>query len=142
MQPVVEPVVMLALFNLGGREIVLILALVLILFGARKLPELGRGLRRGIFEFREATKRVTEHLKDAIDKEASEAGRSVGGIYGKPAAQALRPDNQVVEMYDPVVLQDQTQPRKRRKGMIKGFMKLWWWIRRFARAIRGVGYRM
>jgi sec-independent protein translocase protein TatA len=138
MQAVVETVVMLALFNLGGREIVLMLALVLILFGARKLPELGRGLRRGIFEFREATKRVT----DEIDEAASEAGRSVGGIYGKAAAQALTPDNQVAEMYKPAVLQDQTQPRKRRKGMIQGFMNLWWWIRRLVRAIRGVGERM
>src|SRR5712691_9707061 len=137
MQAVVETVVMLALFNLGGREIVLMLALVLILFGARKLPELGRGLRRGIFEFREATRQVT----DEIDGAASEAGRSVGGIYGKAAAQALTPDNQVAELYDPAAPQDATQPRKRCKGMIKGFMKLWRWIRRFVRAIRGAGDR-
>src|SRR5229473_1512708 len=121
MQPIVETVVLLALFLLGGREIVLMLALVLILFGARKLPELGRGLRRGIFEFRDATRQVT----DEIDGAASEAGRSVGGIYGKAAAQALKPDNHVAEMYKPAVLQDQTQPRKRRKGTVQGFMKLW-----------------
>src|SRR5712692_9502721 len=138
MQAVAETVVMLALFNLDGGEIVLILTLVLILFGARKLPELGRGLRRGIFEFREATKQVTNE----IDEAASEAGRSVGGIYGKAAAQALKPDNQVAELYDPAVPQDETQPRKRCKGRIKGIMKLWWWIRQFVRAIRGVGDRM
>src|SRR5229473_863560 len=131
MQAVAETVVMLALFNLGGGAIILILLLVLILFGSRKLPELGRGLRRGIFEFREATRQVT----DEIDGAASEAGRSVGGIYGKAAAQALTPDNQVAEMYKPAVLQDQTQPRKRCKRMIKGFMKLWWCLRRFVLAI-------
>src|SRR6266481_5727986 len=123
---------MLALFNLGGGAIILILLLVLILFGSRKLPELGRGLRRGIFEFREATKQVT----DAIDEQASEAGRSVGGIYGKAAAQALTPDNQVAELYEPAAPQDETQLRKRCKAAIKGVMKLWWCIRRCVRAIR------
>ncbi len=137
MQAVAETVVMLALFNLRGGEIILILLLVLILFGSRKLPELGRGLRRGIFEFREATKQVT----DEIDEAATEAGRSVGGIYGKAAAQALTPDNQVAELYHPRRPQDETQPRKRCKRMIQGFMRLWWWIRRFVRAIRGVGGR-
>ena len=128
---------MLALFNLGGGEIILILLLVLILFGSRKLPELGRGLRRGIFEFREATKQVT----DAIDEQASEAGRSVGGIYGKAAAQALTPDNQVAELYEPAAPQDETQLRRRCKAAIKGVMKLWWCIRRCVRAIRGAGGR-
>jgi len=137
MQATAETLVMLALFNLGGGAIILILLLVLILFGSRKLPELGRGLRRGIFEFREATKQV----RDEIDGAAREAGQSVGGIYGKAAAQALTPDNQVAELYDPAVPQDETQPRKRRKRAIKGFVKLWWRIRRFVRAIRGVGRR-
>src|SRR5713101_1554115 len=137
MQAVAETLVMLALFNLRGGEIILILLLVLILFGSRKLPELGRGLRRGIVEFREATKQVT----DEIDEAATEAGRSVGGIYGKAAAQALTPDNQVAELYDPRRPQDQTQPRKRGKRMIQGFMRLWWRIRRFVRTIRGAGGR-
>jgi len=131
MQAIAETLVILALFNLRGGEIVLVLLLVLILFGSRKLPELGRGLRRGIFEFREATKQVT----DEIDEAASEAGRSVGGVYGKAAAQALTPDNQVAELYSPGRPEDETQLRKRCKAVIKGFMKLWWCLRRFVRAI-------
>src|SRR5947209_3968622 len=47
----------LALFNLGGGEIILILALILILFGARKLPELAKGLGQGIKEFKKATRK-------------------------------------------------------------------------------------
>jgi sec-independent protein translocase protein TatA len=39
---------------LGGWEMVLILAVVLILFGARKLPELAKGLGQGIKEFKKA----------------------------------------------------------------------------------------
>ena len=44
--------IMFGLFNLGGGEIILILALILILFGAKKLPELAKGLGQGIKEFR------------------------------------------------------------------------------------------
>ena len=52
----------LALFNLGGTEIILILALVLMLFGAKKLPELARGLGTGIKEFKKATGHASEEM--------------------------------------------------------------------------------
>jgi sec-independent protein translocase protein TatA len=52
---------------LGGWEIVLILAVVLILFGARKLPELARGLGQGIREFKKATREVTDEINSAVD---------------------------------------------------------------------------
>ena len=57
---------MLALFNLGGGEIILILAIVLILFGAKKLPELARGLGQGIREFKKATDNTSAWTPDAI----------------------------------------------------------------------------
>jgi len=59
--------VMFGLFNLGGGEIVLILALVLILFGAKKLPELAKGLGTGIKEFKKATRDVTEEMHSAME---------------------------------------------------------------------------
>jgi len=52
---------------LGGWEIVLILAVVLILFGAKKLPELAKGLGTGIKEFKKATRDVTDELTNAMD---------------------------------------------------------------------------
>src|ERR1041385_6578554 len=58
---------MFGLFNLGGGEIILILALILILFGARKLPELAKGLGQGIKEFKKATKEVTDEVQSAMD---------------------------------------------------------------------------
>ena len=89
----------------GGWETVLVLAVVLILVGARKLPELARGLREGVFR-----------VRGALDEAAREAGESIGGIYGKQAAQALTPDNQTAELYDPAVLRKQegTGGRSRR----------------------------
>jgi sec-independent protein translocase protein TatA len=52
---------------LNGWEIVLIFAVILVLFGARKLPELARGLGQGIKEFKKATREVTDELSQAID---------------------------------------------------------------------------
>ena len=53
---------------LNGWEIVLIMAVVLVLFGAKKLPELARGLGTGIKEFKKATRDVTDELQSAIDE--------------------------------------------------------------------------
>jgi sec-independent protein translocase protein TatA len=52
---------------LGGWEIILILAVVLILFGAKKLPELAKGLGTGIKEFKKATREVTDEIHNAVD---------------------------------------------------------------------------
>ena len=58
---------MFGLFNLGGGEIILILALILILFGAKKLPELAKGLGQGIKEFKKATREVTDEVSHAME---------------------------------------------------------------------------
>jgi sec-independent protein translocase protein TatA len=60
--------VMFGLFNLGGGEIILVLALVLILFGAKKLPELAKGLGQGIKEFKKATRDVTDEIQNSMDE--------------------------------------------------------------------------
>ena len=60
--------IMFGIFNLGGMEIILILALVLILFGAKKLPELAKGLGQGIKEFKKATKEVTDEVHNSMDE--------------------------------------------------------------------------
>jgi sec-independent protein translocase protein TatA len=57
----------LALLGLGGGEIVLVLAVVLLLFGAKKLPELAKGLGQGIREFKKASNEVTDELHRAMD---------------------------------------------------------------------------
>jgi sec-independent protein translocase protein TatA len=59
---------LLFLGNLGGGEIFLILAVVLLFFGAKKLPELARGLGKGIREFKDASKEVRENIEKAGDE--------------------------------------------------------------------------
>jgi sec-independent protein translocase protein TatA len=57
--------VMFGLFNLGGGEIILILALVLLLFGAKKLPELAKGLGSGIKEFKKAANEASDDVHNS-----------------------------------------------------------------------------
>jgi sec-independent protein translocase protein TatA len=66
---------MLALFNLGGGEIILILAIVLILFGAKRLPELAKGLGQGIKEFKQATDNASAATRNAVAETLPAASR-------------------------------------------------------------------
>lgn len=61
--------ILFALFDLGGGQILLILALVLVFFGARKIPELAKGLGQGIKEFKKATREVTDEIQNASAEE-------------------------------------------------------------------------
>ncbi|MEL6844689.1 MAG: twin-arginine translocase TatA/TatE family subunit, partial [Bacteroidota bacterium] len=49
----------------GGPEVLLILLAVLLLFGAKKIPELARGLGKGIREFKDASKEIRREIDDA-----------------------------------------------------------------------------
>ena len=60
-----ELATLLFLGSLGGSEIILILFIILLFFGAKKLPELARGLGKGIKEFKDATKDVKENIEKA-----------------------------------------------------------------------------
>lgn len=56
------------MFNLGSGEVLLIFLGILLLFGAKKLPELARGLGKGINEFKDA---VENGKKEILDVEES-----------------------------------------------------------------------
>ena len=60
----------IAFFNLGPWEILLILIVILILFGARRLPELARGLGQGINEFRDAVDSSKKEIIDGIETDS------------------------------------------------------------------------
>ena len=82
---------------LGGWEIVLILAVVLILFGAKKIPELAKGLGSGIKEFKKATREVTEEIHNASEDT-------------QPPARPL-PSTTVQAQVEPTVTQSSTTPK-------------------------------
>jgi sec-independent protein translocase protein TatA len=54
--------------NIGWQEILLILLIVLILFGAKKIPELAKGLGRGVKEFKKGLKDEIETPEDEEKK--------------------------------------------------------------------------
>lgn len=56
---------------LGGWELILIFAVILLLFGARKLPELARGLGQAVKEFRKASREIEHEITSAADDTGS-----------------------------------------------------------------------
>ena len=61
------------MFGLGMQELIVIFVIALIIFGPRKLPELGRSLGRGIAQF----KRATQDVKESIETEIQETEQAV-----------------------------------------------------------------
>ncbi|MFQ5890281.1 MAG: twin-arginine translocase TatA/TatE family subunit [Gemmatimonadota bacterium] len=59
--------------NLGMWEILLILFVLLLLFGAKRLPEIGRSLGRGIREFKGSLTQVEEEIKEIESGDESSA---------------------------------------------------------------------
>jgi sec-independent protein translocase protein TatA len=49
--------------GIGAQEILLILLVLLLLFGARKIPEIARGLGRSVSEFKKGIREVDEEIK-------------------------------------------------------------------------------
>jgi sec-independent protein translocase protein TatA len=52
--------------NIGAGEIILLLLVVLIFFGAKKIPELAQGLGKGLREFRKAARDIQEDVEKEV----------------------------------------------------------------------------
>jgi sec-independent protein translocase protein TatA len=84
---------MLAVFGLGGWEVILILAVVLILFGAKRLPELAKGLATGIKEFKKASREVTDEIQNAGDDKTQPQNKSITTVPAQPAQTVSQTPN-------------------------------------------------
>ncbi len=65
------------LLSFGGPEVIVVLFAILLLFGGKKIPELMRGLGKGIKEFNNARSTIESELKEGM-KEIEEEKRSAG----------------------------------------------------------------
>jgi sec-independent protein translocase protein TatA len=69
--------------GIGGPELLIILVIILLLFGSKKLPELARGLGRSMKEFKKATQDVQQDFQEAMD--AADPQKPVAGEAAKDA---------------------------------------------------------
>ena len=85
--------------SIGIQELLVILIIALLLFGAKRLPEIGRTLGKGISEFRKAQKGIT----DAISQEIESADKEGKGLEKDKAtfresADAEKPKQEIKEV--------------------------------------------
>ena len=81
--------------SIGMPELVVIFVIALIIFGPRKLPELGKTLGRSINEF----KRASNELKSTLEEEVrldEQRTRSASTATAAPAAQPAAPEEEPV----------------------------------------------
>jgi len=71
------------MLGLGTQEILLILLIILLLFGAKKIPEIMRGLGKGIREFKHASQEAVDEITSLTEEEPKET-EDTGG--DKPLA--------------------------------------------------------
>ncbi|MBK1877498.1 Sec-independent protein translocase subunit TatA/TatB [Pelagicoccus mobilis] len=59
----------LGFMNMGWPEITIVIVIFILLFGAKKLPELARGVGKSIKEFKKATSNIEDEVRSAIEEE-------------------------------------------------------------------------
>lgn len=79
--------------GIGGPELMLIMFIVLLLFGANKLPELARGAGKAVREFKKATSSVETEMRKAMEEPPPPPSPRPAGtvVQGEPAKPALPP---------------------------------------------------
>ncbi|MDQ2824803.1 MAG: twin-arginine translocase TatA/TatE family subunit [Verrucomicrobiota bacterium] len=92
-----------SIMNLAGPDLIVILLIVLVLFGAKKLPELARGMGQAVKEFQKAKDEFSDELHkagktDTAKTDVQPAQSTVPRIENPPpAASDMRPDpNQAI----------------------------------------------
>lgn len=78
--------------GIGGPELMLILFIILLLFGANKLPELAKGLGKSVKEFKKAAADVEYQIKEAMDEKPEESAEAKR-FAPKPITPAAPPQN-------------------------------------------------
>lgn len=86
----------LAFMNIGGQELILLLLIILVLFGSKKLPELARGMGQAVKEFQKAKDEFTDELHsagktDVAAKPASSTVPTTPRIENSPAGDVVQP---------------------------------------------------
>jgi sec-independent protein translocase protein TatA len=62
------------MFGMGAQELLLILVLVLLLFGAKRIPEIARGLGKSLSEFKKGMREIDSDVRSATEDEPKKPG--------------------------------------------------------------------
>ena len=82
-----------ALLGLSGTELIIVLVAILVLFGAKRIPEFAKGLGKGINEFKKASREVT----DSIDNESATAPKAPpANTTAQAPAKPQTPETKVI----------------------------------------------
>lgn len=68
---------MLALFNIGGGELLIIVLVIVMFFGSKKIPEIARALGKGISELKNATSGIQQEIRDSVPSEVTNLKKNV-----------------------------------------------------------------
>ena len=112
--------------NIGAPELILILIVALVVFGPRKLPELGKSLGAGLREFRKSTQGLKEELEGSFKEAPTPPGPAAvqtihvplvqpeGTVAAQPApANAVTPASVTPAAVTPAAVTPQTEPAER-----------------------------
>ncbi len=77
-----------AIFGLGTTELLVVFGVVLMIFGPKKLPELARGLGKGLREFRKASDDVGKAIHEAS---VEEIDAPAGSVTPEPVTETPEP---------------------------------------------------
>ncbi len=81
-----------SLMNFGGPDLIIILMIILVLFGAKKLPELAKGLGQAIREFQKAKDEFTDEIHKAGDTQKTNVQPAQSTVARTDAAPLAQPE--------------------------------------------------
>ncbi len=104
------------MFGLGPTELIIIAIIVLLIFGAKRLPEIGKGLGGAVKEFKNVKKELSsDHAPEKKEEKPSETGSE-----GPPPSLEARMANKVLDQV-PVI--KQVQNVKKKADTVKNLLK-------------------
>ena len=98
----------LAFLNIGTQEAILIVIVALLLFGGKKLPELARGLGRGIRDFKDASEGIKREISDQINNFEKDLDVKVDEPTKSPVSSSINEvkKEEIVVNKDEILVED------------------------------------
>ena len=91
-------------FDIGGGEIMLIMLVILLLFGGEKLPQLARGLGKGIRDFKDASEGVKREITNQIDSFEAKKAEQANAATNTATTETVATAAPVVAATEPPVI--------------------------------------